>query len=170
LALLVFIYGYAQAYYICRVDPQFVALDRKDLEMLAFLSTLPKDSLVAGHPMDMDNVPLVAQRKVLANRELSIPYHLGYYRRIRARITDMLQAYYATHWQEVETFIDHYGADALVVRNEHFRKKILAGSLYYEPFNSVIKKGWKTGDRFVLANPPERLRCFENDRYIVLCW
>jgi hypothetical protein len=170
LALLVFGYGYVQGHYICRLDPQFVTLDRQDREMLDFLATLPKDGLVAGHPMDMDNVPLVARRRVVANHELSIPYYLGYYRRVRTRLMDMLKAYYAKHWQVVETFVDYYGVDALVVRNEHFRKDILAGSLYFEPFNSVIKEGWKSEDQFVLVNPPQQLRCFENNRYLVLCW
>jgi hypothetical protein len=169
-AVLVVGYAYVQGHYICRVDPTLVTLNRQDREMLAFLAAIPKDSLVAGHPMDMDNVPLIARRKVLANREMSLPYYLGYYSRIRTRIMDMLKAYYATSWEDVVAFIKDYGVYAVVVRKDHFRRDVLTGSLYFEPFNSVIKKRLRTEDRLVLADPPQQLRCFENESYIVLCW
>lgn len=169
-AILLCAYGYVQGHYICRIDPQLVTLNREDREMLGFLATLTKDTLVAGHPMDMDNVPLVTRRKVLANHEMSLPYYLGYYHQIRIRISDMLKAYYTTRWEDVESFINHYGVDSLVIRNEHFRKDFVKGRLYFEPFNNELKKSWGIENRFLLADPPTQLRCFENNRYIVLCW
>lgn len=147
-----------------------VALEQVDQEMIAFLRSLPKDALVMGHPSDMDNVPLLARRKVLANTELSLPFYLGYYTQVRKRLFDFFDAYYATRWEAVEGFVRHYGVEALVVRKEHFQKPFLEGRIYFEPFNRAVKGRLKGGERFVLAEPPERLRCFENERYVVLCW
>jgi hypothetical protein len=170
LGILALVYACVQGQYICRVDSQMVALEPIDLELMRFLESLSKGALVAGHPMDMDNVPLLARRKVLSNHELSLPYYLRYYDRVRRRITESFQAYYATRWETVEAFVERYGIDALVVRKEHFQKPFLAGRIYYEPFNAAVKAQLSGGGRLVLKDPPRNHRCFENDRYIVLCF
>ena len=36
-------------------------------ELYDFISTLPKKALIAGHPEEMDEIPLIAKRKVLFN-------------------------------------------------------------------------------------------------------
>jgi hypothetical protein len=162
-------YAYVQGHYICRFDTQVVALEPVEREMLSFLEGLPKDALVAGHPMDMDNVPLLARRKVLANRELSLPYYVGYYTEVRRRLLDMLAAYYATDWREIEAFANRYRVDAMVVRKAHFDESFTRGSIYLEPFNNLVKIRWKGGEHFVLADPPRSFRCFENERFIVVC-
>lgn len=163
-------YAYLQACYISKVDPLLVRLDRTEIEMLDKLKTLPKDALVAGHPMDMNNPPLIAKRKVLANQELSLPYYQGYYGEVRTRIFDFFEAYYASDWSVVEGFIRRYGVDALVVNKEHFAESFLAGPIYYEPFRSAVKERLTRDRSFALENPPEDLRCFENERYVVLCF
>jgi hypothetical protein len=167
---LILSYGLAQIHFLYRVDPQFVILDRHDQQMLSFLGGLPKTSLIAGHPMDMNNVPLIARRKVLANHELSIPYYLGYYNRIKKRTLDMLGAYYASDWGECIEFVNRYEIDALVIRKSHFREPRPGGNIYFEPFDSTIRSDWQADRRFVLADPPNEYRCFENDRYVVLCF
>ena len=169
--ILLLVYTYLQGHVICRFDRQVVALEPVDREMLAFLESLPKESLVAGHPMDMDSVPLLSRRPVLANRELSLPYYMRYYRQVRRRLMDMLGAYYARRWEDVTAFVERYRVSAMVVRKTYFEPPFLEGRIYLEPFNSAIKAGWegRTGG-FVLADPPRELRCFENERYVVLCW
>ena len=170
-AAVLFVYVFLQGHVICRFDTQVVALEPADLEMLAFLKTLPKESLVAGHPVDMDNVPLLSRRRVLANRELSLPWYTKYYRQVRQRVMDMLGVYYARDWKEVDEFVKRYGVGALVVQRAHFQPSFLRESIYFEPFNSTIKARWegRTGG-FVLEEPPRELRCFENERYVVLCF
>jgi hypothetical protein len=168
--LLLVTYVYIQGHYIARVDTQVAVLEPVDMDMLNFLKTLPKEALVAGHPLDMNNVPLIARRKVLANQELSIPYYLGYYTQIRQRLFDLFQAYYATTWETVHVFVDRYGVDALVLRKAHFEPSFLRGKIYAEPFDRAVKERWNGKEPFVLQAPPPNLRCFENERYIVLCF
>jgi hypothetical protein len=168
--LLLAVYVYVQSHHIARVDTQMAALDPLDREMLAFVGTLPKETLVAAHPVDADNIPLLSRRKVLVNRELSLPYYVGYYDRIRRRLSDVLQAYYAMRWEAVEALVERYGIGALVVRKERFQPPALQGAIYDEPFNRQVKANWRAGVPFVLADPPAERRCFENQRYVVLCW
>mgnify|MGYP000877106979 FL=1 len=170
--LLAAFYAYAQGHYISRVDPLEVHLDRADLDMLARLEKLPKDALIAGHPMDMNNVPLVARRKVLANQELSLPYYRNYYGELRTRIFDFFDAYYSHNWDSVEDFVKRWKVDALVVNKTQFTKAFLDGPIYCEPFRSAVKARLHTEGEggFALENPPENLRCFENERYVALCF
>lgn len=169
LGVLLSLYAYVQGHYICRFDTQVVVVEPVEMEMLSFVSTLPKDVMVAGHPMDMDNVPLLARRKVLANRELSLPYYVGYYAEVRQRLLDMLEAYYATDQKALEEFVRRYEISAMVVRKSHFEERFTKGQIYLEPFNHLVKGRWREGERFILANPPRSLRCFENSEFIVLC-
>lgn len=167
--VLLSVYAYVQGHYICRFDTQVVAVGPLEREMLSFISTLSRDTLVAGHPMDMDNVPLLARRKVLANRELSLPYYVGYYGKVKQRLLDMLEAYYATDWKALEGFVHRYDVNAIVVRKAHFEERFTKGRIYLEPFNHLAKGRWREGERFILADPPRSFRCFENAEFIVLC-
>ncbi len=170
LALILTVYAWAQGHVIVNMDTQVAVLDRSQRQMLAFLQELPKDTLVAAHPLDADNVPLVSRRKVLANQELSLPYQMGYYRKIRQRILDFFEAYYAGDWGEIEEFVSKYRIGALVVNKEHFTPSFLQGSIYLEPFHSFAKKKLEETKEFALLAQPKEKLCFENSRFLVLCW
>lgn len=170
LALIMAAYAWAQGHLILKVDTQMAVVDRSQREMLEFLGKLPKDALVAAHPLDADNVPLVSRRKVLANQELSLPYQMGYYREIRQRIFDFFGAYYAEDWGEIEEFVKKYGVAALVVNKTHFTPSFLQGRTYFEPFNSFVKEKIERARGFELLAPPKERLCFENSQFLVLCW
>ncbi|MGH7890138.1 MAG: hypothetical protein ACRENF_06265, partial [Thermodesulfobacteriota bacterium] len=63
--IVVIILGYEMA---------FSRPNKDRVELYKFLSTLPKEVLIAGYPNDMDGVPLLSKRKVLVNMELALPY------------------------------------------------------------------------------------------------
>ncbi len=163
-------YSLAQGHLIVTRDTQVATIDRLEREMLAFLETLPKSALVAGHPMDMNDIPLLAKRKVLVNQELSLPYHTAYYRRVKERLIDLFRAYYAPSWEEVEALVTKYGITALVVNKEHFSHDPSSNKVYFEPFDSFVKELIGERKDFVLSSPPRERICFENGRYFVLCW
>jgi len=164
------LYSLVQGHLIVTRDTQVATVDKLEREMLAFLETLPKSALVAGHPMDMNDVPLLAKRKVLANQELSLPYHTGYYSKVKERLLDLFRAYYASSWEEVEAFVTKYGITALVVNKEHFANNPSDTRVYFEPFDSFVKELMGDRKNFVLSSPPRERICFENGRYLVLCW
>jgi len=162
-------YAYVQGHAIVHVDTEVAVIDRLDREMLDFLNSMPPTVLVAGHPEDMDNVPMVSRRKVLVNQETSLAYHTEYYRRIRERLDDWFQVYYAERWTTVREFALKHGVDVIVVRKEHFTRKFLDGRIYHEPFNRFVKERVRRNQPFALLSAPKTVRCFDNERYLILC-
>lgn len=163
------LYGYIQGHFIVMRDSQVVTVDPVEMRLLAFLRALPKDTLIAGHPWDVNNVPLVSKRKVLVNHELSLPYHTGYYQKIRERLFDVFKAYYSNSWSDVEALVEKYGVNVLVINKDRFSDDFLQRRIYFEPFDSFVREFIKGRVGFVLRYPPRDKICFENERYIVLC-
>jgi len=137
-------------------------------ELYKFLSTLPKEVLIAGYPNDMDGVPLLSKRKVLVNMELALPYYTNYYSEIRRRTFDLFTAYYSNDPSEVKGFCNKYGLDYLVVNKEHFDWKFLHGKIYYSPFGEYAKSLVEKNKTFVLTNVPDSKKVFKNGTYSVI--
>lgn len=143
-------------------DRRSTSLLRNPLPQLTdYLGTLPKDTLIAGHPTDMDWVPIFARRKVLVSDELSLPFYAAYYGEVRRRTYDLFRAYYADSPEQIDTFARKYGVDYLVVNLRHFALDYLGRrDYYYRPFNEVIaevvSKNVSRGFA-VLRYPPERI-------------
>ncbi|GIX48973.1 MAG: hypothetical protein KatS3mg131_3184 [Candidatus Tectimicrobiota bacterium] len=147
-ALLAF--AYVQNRYLVHLDPLVVYVDRQAMPLYRYLHTLPKDVLIAGHPLDLDNVPLLAQRTVLVNRETSLPYFTGYYGQVRQRLFDTLAAYYAAEEAEVWRFVKKYGIDYLLLNRERFTPQFVRNGVYYEPFASFVRQRLTEPPRFAL--------------------
>jgi hypothetical protein len=64
-----------------------------DAPLSVFADPSQGGRFIVGHPVDMDNMPLLARRQVLANQELALPYYTGYDAAIHQRLLDMLLAY-----------------------------------------------------------------------------
>jgi len=137
------------------------------MAVMAFLRTLPKETLVAAHPRDADPVPLLAQRSVLASRETALPYWLGYYRRVSERIEASLDALLATRWEEVDALNTRFGVDVFLVNRARFSDP---GWHYAEPFDSRLLERFQRGrqEGFVLFNPPEDRILFRDGDWMVV--
>lgn len=154
LSYAVFLYG--------RPERRSISLLRNPFPKLTdYLTTLPKDALIAGHPTDMDWVPLFSRRKVLVNDELSLPFYVNYYREISRRTYDLFGAYYARSPDQIDDFARKYGVDYLVVNLRHFSPDYLGRkNFYYRPFNEfiagVVSQNLAPGFA-VLRYPPDRI-------------
>jgi len=137
------------------------------MAVMAFLGSLPKETLVAAHPRDADPVPLLAQRSVLASRETALPYWLGYYRRVSDRIEASLDAMLATRWEEVNALQTRFGVDVFLVNRTRFSE---SGWHYAEPFDSRTLERFQRGrhEGFVLFNPPEDRILFRAGDWMVV--
>jgi hypothetical protein len=108
----------------------------------------PKSAIFAGHPNLMDNLPTFARRPVLVNYELAHPWSRGYWQKIRPRLQDFFQAYYATDPQVVRDFCRKYGVAFLVVDERHFTPEFLAGGRFLAPFDPPLRSsGPRLGER-----------------------
>lgn len=134
-----------------------------------FLATLPRDSLLAGHPKLMDPVPLFSQRRVLLTNELSLPYFSGYYELIKKRTFDFFDAYYAEKPEQMLDFAATYKVDYLVVNYIHFDPGYLRGEhFYWEPFNTFIRELVSERKNFFLREPPPDATIFQYKTVYVL--
>jgi len=134
-----------------------------------FISGLPRDVLLAGHPRDMDEIPLFSHRKVLVTYELTNPHLVGYYSEIKERTSDFFGAYYSGNWSEIIEFCDKYKIDYLVINREHFSERYLAeGEFYFEPFNTSIQEKIEMNKDFILTKPYKDIIVFEKDSMFVL--
>jgi hypothetical protein len=159
---------YVQNRYVVNLDPLEVKVDSTAMHLYRYLQTLPKDALIAGHPLEMDNIPLFARRKVLANQELSLPYYRGYYAEVRRRLSDSLVAYYADDAQEIQRFVQQYGVDFILVNRRHFMPEFLSGTIYYEPFNSFVKQRLSAHQRFALLEAAVGQQVYTHGPYILV--
>jgi hypothetical protein len=159
---------YVQNRYVVAIDPLTVKVDRTAMQLYNYLQTLPKDVLLAGHPLELDNVPLFARRKVLANQELSLPYYRGYYAEVQRRLHASLAAYYAAEAQEIQQFVRRYEVDFILVNRRHFTPEFLSGMIYYEPFNSVVKQRLAAQQRFALLEDAGGQHVYAHGPYLLV--
>lgn len=104
------------------------------------LNRTPKSSLIAGHPFLMDNILTFGRRNVFASFELAHPWSKGLWRKLRPRLVDLFDAYYAEDSGTVMKFCGKYGIDFLVVDNRHFKREFLKNHPFFEPFGRRIEE------------------------------
>lgn len=145
------------------------------------LQATPKDSLFAGVDSELNNIPTFAQRPVLIGLEYMIPYHLGYYERIRQRAIDVVRAHYSVDLAIVQQAIVQYGIDYWVVRRDDFTRDYLQENYWLEkmeesrmqddPLVSAIDDVFtslENGEVPALATMRDRCLALASDRYLVL--
>ncbi|MBI4965653.1 MAG: hypothetical protein HY913_20415 [Desulfomonile tiedjei] len=121
--------------------------------LYTFLESVPKTSLIAGHPELMDNVPTFARRKAFVTYELSHTWSDKYWDVIKTRTFDLFRAYYSDDSEEIRRFGRRHGIDYLVVRDEDFPPKLMKNDkVYFEPFNGFIHRLVSTRSHFAALN------------------
>jgi len=145
--------------------------DHSEIRPVArFLSTLPKDVLVAAHPRVADDIPTFAGRAVFVSYELAHPFlRATYWATVEARLDALLDAYYAERPEAVAEFVRRNGVTHLVVDRRHFEaERIAAGALGFAPFDDRVRQRVGGRTRFALAAIPEAWKLFEDGPYSVL--
>lgn len=131
----------------------------------AFISTLPKSTLVAAHPDLADGVPLRSRRSVLTSTEGSMPWMDGYYKLMKPRVEASLRAAYATRIEDVDAALVPFGVTVMLTGPSVWKK-----TRYFAPFDeltrSLIARGAQEG--FVLKAPPTDRILFQSGGYYVI--
>jgi hypothetical protein len=150
----------ALAAYPVRYDNAFV-FDRHPT-ITAYLRDEPKDIVVAGVPSETDSVPSFAGRTILTNRENAYPVHLGYYRQLRQRTEDLIDAYYAESSEAIVAFAAQYNVDVFLVNRHAFQSATFAevwrnfSSGRWQPFHSAVAAKLQGSRRFALLEAARR--------------
>lgn len=135
-----------------------------------FVGSLPKDSRIASHPYDGDDVPFWAARATLCGYELDQPFFTRAWHDALERTRSTFGALYATDPSSVISFCDRWHITHLLLRpdryGENFRKRVK----YCDPFDAENKRQLRDikWDQLVLAHPPETAVIFRDDRFLIV--
>ncbi len=103
-----------------------------------FLQTQPKNTLIATLSDEANNISTFAQRSVLFSKEHSLPFHLGYYRQIRQRIIDVIDAQYSPDLTLAEQAIEHYQIKFWLIERSAFTPEYLTNAEWLESFQPAF--------------------------------
>jgi len=114
-----------------------IAVSPDEAQVLRAIAALPKRAVVAGWPAGtLDDVPYVARRAVLLSFETHLPYHEGYTRLARKRMSALIDAYFATSPEPLLRLRDEFGVTDLLVDLDHLRRSPPG---YFRPFDGEIR-------------------------------
>ncbi|MEW5896868.1 MAG: hypothetical protein AB1668_04200 [Nanoarchaeota archaeon] len=142
---------------------------KENSKLLDFLTTLPKDTLLAGYPYDMDCVPIISKRKVYLNFELAHPLYSKYYELIKSRTNKLFYAYYAKDELAFKSFCEKEKVNYFVFNKAKFSSEYLSKKKFYtNPFNEYIIKLTENKTEFYFNNLSKQDIVFESDNFVVV--
>jgi hypothetical protein len=139
--------------------------------LYAFFQQQPKDSVIAALAREADNLPTFAQRSVLVSQELSIPYHWGYYRQIRQRTIELIQAQYSSTLTSAQALIQRYGVDFWLLDRSAFTPEYLDKSRWLRQFQPTTQQAiaqLQRGEMPALSQRLSTCSVFESQQFVVL--
>ena len=96
--------------------------------LYTFLQAQPKDIMIASLSGEASSISTFAQRSVLFSREHALPFHLGYYRQIRQRCIDLIQAQYSQDLTVAQQAIQKYRISFWLLDRTAFTPKYLVNN------------------------------------------
>ncbi len=136
-----------------------------------FFAQQPKAILVASLAEEANNLPSFAQRSILLGREYAIPYHQGYYREIRQRASDLIQAQYTPDLSVVQAFIQQYNIDFWLLDRSAFNPAYVANNDWfqqYQPAAAEAVRQLEQGQTPAIATLVTDCTAFSTESLIVL--
>jgi len=124
-------------------------------EIYQYLAQQPKDIIVASLSQEVNNIPAFSQRSILMGDEFAMAYHPVYYEGVKQRTVGLLQAQYTTDLQILQSFIQQYGVDYLLIDKAAFSSAYL------------LDKKWLVNSSFS-ETTKEAIAFLESDRISVL--
>jgi hypothetical protein len=123
-----------------------------------YLSTLPKDAVIAGDPIDLKCLPGTARRAVVISTQLAPSYETAYFHQARKRMFATLRAYYGASAAPIGELATRYGATHLYVRRAAVQQeRAPRGSRWQRgelPYGRYVRGLLHAGAPAVLHLPP----------------
>ena len=141
-----------------------------------YLAGLPKRAVIAGDPARLACIPLTARRPVVISTKLALSYETEDFLGNRARMFQMIRAYYGPSARPLAQLGDRYGAthlwvqrDAVAAEMAHPKGVIWRGGR--RPYSPVVKRLLRAGTPIVLRLPPacRRWHHGQNEVYAIDC-
>ena len=128
-------------------------------ELYSFISQQPKDIVIASTSLEAGNIASFTGRSVLVSVEHAIPYHQGYYQKIRQRYQDIISAQYSPNKSDLQKVIDKYNISFWLLDDKTFSEKYIAKSGFLNQFQPEIKQAL---ENLRLGKTPALLKLKEN--------
>lgn len=143
----------------------------KEPTLYKFFKAQPKDIIIASLTEEANNLPTFAQRSILVGREYAVPYHMGYYKKFRERIFELIQAQYSANLSDVQKFVQKYGVDFWLLEKGAFTPDYITKNRWlsqYQPVAANALANLYRGILPALAEVSQKCSVFETDRFFVL--
>lgn len=108
------------------------------VDLYQFFKEQPIDILIASLEPETDNFPSFSQRSVLVAQEYSIAYHMGYYKKFRKRLLDLIKAQYSSSLQPMNQLIKKYGVDFLILNKSAFSPNYILQNIWLNGLRTSI--------------------------------
>lgn len=136
-----------------------------------FFAQQPKDSLIASLSNEANNLPTFAHRPVLVSSEYALPYQVGYYRQIRQRAIDLIQAHYSSNAALVQAFTQQYNIRFWLLDQTAFEPGYLSTNRWLKQFQPATNEAvlhLQQGVTPVLKQIIPRCTAYKDDYFVVL--
>ncbi|MEM9217514.1 MAG: hypothetical protein AAGD25_24635 [Cyanobacteria bacterium P01_F01_bin.150] len=101
-------------------------------KLYGFLKEQPPSTVIASLSNEVNNLPTFTQRSILSGSEYAIPYHVGYYQKLRQRTVDLIEAQYSNRKKTLKRFIKDYGITLWLLDKGAFKPKYLQDNLWIQ--------------------------------------
>lgn len=129
----------------------------EDVPLYEYVSTLPKDTVVAGHPEAADCVPIYTKRHVLIMYELSWPLFADAWEDLKQRTYDIFGALFAADREGIRPFCMKYPGAYIFALDRYLSEGYLSQPVpYFKPFDVYLKQ-FRGGHAWLLDPPQEVL-------------
>ena len=109
-------------------------------ELYHYLQQQPKDIKIASLAVESGNISTFAARSVLVSPEHSIAYHQGYYRQIKARIQDLIDAQYTEQASVLHTVIQKYQITFWLLDQKSFNPEAIRDYDWLQQFQPQVSE------------------------------
>ena len=143
----------------------------KEPELYQFLSAQPKDILIASLDDEINYLPSFSGRSILVGSEYALPYHLGYYSKIRQRAVDLIRAQYSSEMADIKDFVQNYGVNLWLLNKSAFTPEYLANQKWiasYQPATKEAIASLEFGNIPILSKLMNRCSVFKSNDLVVL--
>ncbi|NGP52163.1 hypothetical protein [Thioalkalivibrio sp. XN8] len=148
-----------------------LTIGNSERAVLDFLRGIPTDSLIVAWPNQVmpSFIPYATGRALLVDMKAHYPNYEYHLLEMRARMFDLIDAYFATSPYQLSTLSCRWGADYLLLDQASLGES--RDSLeYFAPFDARIreKRQDSAGQQRVLANVPGPSVVFKTGRYSLI--
>ena len=98
-----------------------------DPQLIAHIAALPPDTRIGGVSDDLDFIPALTGRSVLAAPEQAVPYQLGYYNKVTPRLRSSLVMVSTADREELRRTLSEHPADYILAERKMLESRAIDG-------------------------------------------